>query len=240
MYFNFLMISLISFFTRIPSKGSVELASRETYLLPFVALIISLPAATVFYYLSFTPPMLRSIFGILTIYAITGLIHLDGLADFSDGIMVKGERENKVKALKDVNTGIAGTFSITLILILEIFSLYSLNSTMFNIFAFFIISEISAKFSMLGGLLNKPAVDGLGAIFQKNFNFIYLFTAVIITSPLFLLFHYFYILSFTGFSISAVISLVSIRNFGFVNGDCLGAMNEISRAVTMVILCMVL
>ncbi|MBD6955389.1 MAG: adenosylcobinamide-GDP ribazoletransferase [Aciduliprofundum sp.] len=240
MYLNILMLSLLSFFTRIPAKGSIEDASRETFLLPLIALIISIPAALIYYLLLPLPPQIRSILAILVIYSINGLIHLDGLADFSDGLMVKGDREKKVKALKDVNTGIAGSFSIIMLILTEIFSLISLRISIFNIFSFFILSEISAKFSMMGGLLNRPFGEGLGSLFQKNFRITYMITGIIITLPLFLIFHMYYIISFTGFIVSAIISYISRINFGMVNGDCLGAMNEISRAVTMVLLCLVL
>jgi len=240
MYFNVLMLSLISFFTKIPSKGTIENASRETYLLPLIALIISLPPALLFYYFSFLPSFIRAILGILIIYAINGLIHLDGLADFSDGVMVKGPVEKKVMALKDVNTGIAGLFSVLFVLLIEIFSLISIKVTLINVLGFFIISEFSAKFSMLGGLLNKPEGEGLGSLFQKNFKKYYIPISIAITIPLFFLFHFLYFISFTGFVVSAIISIAGKRNFGMVNGDCIGAMNEISRALTMVILCTVL
>jgi len=238
MYFNLLMLSLISFFTNIPSKGTLEKASKEVFLLPLIALIISLPAAFIFYYLYFIPLMLRAIMGIFIIYAINGLLHLDGLADFSDGIMVKGSREKKIKALKDINTGIAGSFSVIFVLLIEIFSLYSIKISLINVLSFFIISEFSSKFSMLSGLLNKAQGEGLGAIFQKNFKKWFLVIAILITIPFFFLFKFNYLFSFTGFIISIIISLICKKNFGMVNGDCLGAMNEISRAITMVILCL--
>ncbi|MDP8011815.1 MAG: adenosylcobinamide-GDP ribazoletransferase [Thermoplasmata archaeon] len=234
------MLSLISFFTNIPSKGSLENASKETYLLPIIALIISLPSAIVFYFLFFLPSIIRAVIGILFIYAINGIIHLDGLADFSDGIMVKGPKDKKIKALKDVNTGIAGLFSVLFVILLEIFSLYSIRISLLNVLSFFIISEFSAKFSMSLGLINRPQGEGLGAIFQKNFKKWFLVIAILITLPFFLLFHYYYFFSFVGFLISLIISKICKKNFGMVNGDCLGAMNEISRSITMVVLCSVL
>ncbi|MGC8663280.1 MAG: adenosylcobinamide-GDP ribazoletransferase [Thermoplasmata archaeon] len=234
------MLSLISFFTNIPSKGNLEKASRETFLLPLIALIISFPAAMVFYFLNFIPLIIRAIFAILVIYAINGLLHLDGLADFSDGLMVKGSKEKKIKALKDVNTGIAGLFSVLFVIIVEISSLYSLKISMINVFSFFIVSEFSAKFSMLLGLTNHGGGEGLGALFERNFKSWYLLTAVLISAPFIFLFGYKYFFSFSGFIISAIISLICKRNFAMVNGDCLGAMNEISRAITMVFLCLVL
>ena len=239
MYFNILMLSLISFFTKIPMKGDLEKASKETFLLPLVALIIALPPAIFYYYFSFLPLLIRSLIGIFIIYVMTGLIHLDGLADFSDGIMAKGSRERKIKALKDTNTGIAALFSVLMIILIEIISLYSLKPSTINIFEFFIISELSAKYSMIGGLLNKPSDEGLGALFQRNFKKYYLLISIVITIPFYLIFKIYYFISFIGFLISLILSILSKINFGMVNGDALGAMNEISRGITMVILCLV-
>lgn len=240
MYFNVLMFSLLSFFTRIPSGGSLEKASKETYLLPVISLIISIPSALAFYYFYFLPLPIRALLGIFMIYLINGVIHLDGLADFSDGIMVKGSVEKKLKALKDVNTGIAGLVSVIFVIFTEFFSLYSIKINFFNVLAFFLISEFSAKFSMIGGLLNKPVGEGLGSLFQSNFKKYYFVISIIITLPFYFVFHMYYLFSFIGLLISLIISLIAKRNFGMVNGDALGAMNEISRALTMVILCTVL
>ncbi len=234
------MINLIGFFTKIPGGRDIEKASKETYLLPLISLIISIPPALFFYFFNFIPKIILSILSIIFLYSITGLLHLDGLADFSDGVMAKGDREKKIRALKDVNTGIAALFSTLIVILLETFSLYSIKVNIFNVLTLFIISELSAKFSMMGGLLNKPKNEGLGSLFQKNFKFYYLIIGIIITLPLILYFNYFYFFSFIGFLVSLTISIISLKNFGFVNGDVLGAMNEISRAITMVILCMVL
>jgi adenosylcobinamide-GDP ribazoletransferase len=234
------MLSLISFFTKIPAQGSLEKASRETFLLPLIALIISVPAGSIFYIFIFLPSLIRALFGIITIYVINGLIHIDGLADFSDGLMAKGSTEKKIKAMKDVNTGIAGTFSVVIIILIEIFSLYSLRTSLFNIFGFFIISELSAKFSIMGGLMNSPRGEGLGSHFQRNFKWWFIPLGIILTLPLIFAFQFYYFISFLGFPVSILISYISKKNFGMVNGDCIGAMNEIARSITMVVLCLVL
>jgi len=43
---------------------------------------------------------------------------------------------------------------------------------------------------------------------------------------------------FAGGVISIIIGLISLKNFSYVSGDSLGAMNEISRVVTMWLMCL--
>ncbi len=232
--------SLMGFFSKIPGKNDIKKAAEVSYLIPLIGIIFGIIFSLLGIVLDFLPKPIFSVFMVILIYLILGLLHLDGLADFSDGIMVKGDREKKIRALKDVNTGIAGTFSVVSVIIIEIFSIFTLKLNYYSIFAFFIISELSAKFSMFFGLWEKYYPGGLGEIFFKNFKPYYIIIGILYTSPFYFIFGYIYLISFTGIIISIIIKYISLNNFGFVNGDVIGAMNEISRSITMVILCLVL
>ena len=48
---------------------------------------------------------------------ITGIHHADGLADFADGLMVKGTKKKKFQAMKDLSTGSAGIVGVVLYLV---------------------------------------------------------------------------------------------------------------------------
>ncbi|MGC8546745.1 MAG: adenosylcobinamide-GDP ribazoletransferase [Thermoplasmata archaeon] len=234
------MRSLISFFTRIPAKGDVYRASQSLYLITVVAIIIALfPLILYIIIYRFIPRILLTIILLLSIYGVTGLLHLDGLADFSDGIMKKGTRDEKIRVLKDVNTGIGGTFSVIMILLIEFYAIYSLRINLIGVAAFFIVSEISAKLSMLTGLIIfKAPEQGLANEFKKSARGSYLIIAILLTIPLIIIFKITYFNIFAGIVISLIIGSLSNKNFGFVNGDALGAMNEISRAATMWLLCL--
>ena len=51
---------------------------------------------------------------VASIALMTGIHHTDGLADFADGLMTKGSKEKKRKAMKDLSVGSAGIFSIVI------------------------------------------------------------------------------------------------------------------------------
>lgn len=236
------MRSLISFFTRIPMKGEMESASSTIYLLTVVALIIAaIPVIIFVIFNKILPKVLISLILLVSIYSVTGLLHLDGLADFSDGVMKKGNREEKIRALKDVNTGIGGTFSVIIILLSEFLALNYIKFNLFDISALFFISEVSSKLSMISGLTFFKAPDeGLAHLFKLGIKRYFIIIAIILTTPLLLIYGILYLSIFAGIIVSFITGFISIRDFGFVNGDALGAMNEISRAVTMWLVCLVL
>jgi len=98
------MRDIISFLTQIPIRKEVKLeeVAARTYLFPFAALLIGfLVSGVAFVSFRFLATELASLLTLLAIYLVTGLIHLDGLADFFDGVMASGSRSEKRKAKSD-------------------------------------------------------------------------------------------------------------------------------------------
>lgn len=234
------MRSLISFFTRIPITGDMRSASATLYFITIVALMVAaVPVVLFLLFHNILPRILLSLILLISIYFVTGLIHLDGLADFSDGVMKKGNKDEKIRVLKDVNTGIGGSFSVIMIIFTEFLAINYIRFNLFDVSAFFFISEVSAKLSMISGLtFFKAPEQGLAYEFKSGIKNYHILLALIITVPLFFVYKFLYFNIFSGVIISFVIGWISYGNFGFVNGDALGAMNEISRAVTMWLLCL--
>ncbi len=223
------MKSLISFFTRIPVEGSLEDAAEKAYLLPFVAVLISFPASLSFYFLNLhVDSKLSALISLAVIYFISGLIHLDALADFADGIYARS-----LRAMKDVNVGIAGTFALVFVVVGTLYSLSLFNSKSFyEIFLFFLTAEVGAKLSMVTMIaFSKPLNTGLGKLFIEKMSkqkFVFsLILSIILT------------LNFTvliAVAVGLLMKFISERTFGGVNGDCIGASNEITRLLLMMIM----
>ncbi len=157
------MRNILPFLTRIPVKGDFEKARNELWAFPLVALVSSaLP--TLILYLRLP---LSNLLAVLALYWTIGLLHLDGLADWADGIMAKGDRERKIEVMKDVNTGIAGgLFAVVMVLLLQVYSLQLLP-----FYAIF-LAELNSKYAMLLALATKrpPLGKGLGAYFMEGMN----------------------------------------------------------------------
>ncbi|MEM0128232.1 MAG: adenosylcobinamide-GDP ribazoletransferase [Thermoplasmatales archaeon] len=234
------MKSLLSFFTRLPIDGRIETASSTIYLIGVIALIIGLVPFVMYVVIGrFVPRTVLTLILLLSIYFLTGLLHLDGLADFSDGVMKKGGRDQKVRALKDVNTGVAGIFAVITVLLSEFYAINSLKLSLLGVLTFFVVSEISSKVSMISGLtFFKVPETGLAHEFKKGFKWYYMPLSLIIIAPTAAVFGFQLLNVLAGVIISLIIGEISYHNFGFVNGDSLGAMNEISRAVTMWLICL--
>ncbi len=219
------MKSLISFFTRIPAEGDVEKAAEEAYLLPLIGALIAIPAGASFYLIN-KYSEISALASLAVIYLISGLIHVDALADFADGIYARS-----LKAMKDVNTGVAGTFAVSFILIGILYVLSNFNpKSFYEALTFFLAAEVGAKMTMVTMLtFSKPLGNGLGRIFiermtRKKFLFSLLLSLALAQNIFVLL----------SLPIGFIMKNISEKIFGGVNGDCIGASNEISRLVIMV------
>ncbi len=224
------MRNVIPFMTRIPLKGDFEKAKSEVWSFPLLALLTSAIPTLILY---FNIP-LKNLLSVLSLYFIIGLLHLDGLADWADGIMAKGDKEKKIKAMKDVNTGIAGIFAVIVVLFMQV---YSLNYVPF--YALF-LAELNSKYAMLLALATKkPIGKGVGSYFMEGMSRKQLLAGTVLYLLLMLPvigYNLKSIFSVLGLLIGAYTIKLSINNFGGINGDCIGATAEITRAGTLLIL----
>jgi adenosylcobinamide-GDP ribazoletransferase len=231
--------SVFSFLTIFPSSNStLENIARYMFVFPIVGIAIGLLIGSLGFGLSFfLDPMLVSLLVVTSIAIVTGIHHADGLADFADGLMVKGSRDRKLKAMKDLSTGSAGIVAIVLYLIGLIVTI-SLTSG-FDLFKAILISEILAKFSMvlmaslaksasLGS--NSPFVEFMKDKKKLSVAFLIMLVPVIIIGES------------TGIVMLAVVIVLvlflvvlSTRSFGGITGDVLGATNEFTRLASLMV-----
>ncbi len=224
------MRNILPFLTRIPIKGDFEKARKELWAFPLVAPVSSaLPVLVLYLKLP-----LANLLALLALYFTIGLLHLDGLADWADGIMVKGDRERKIKVMKDVNTGIAGVFAVVMVLFLQAYSLPLVP--FYSIY----LAELNSKFAMLLGLATKrPLGRGLGAYFMEGMDGKQLAIGTVLYALLYLpvaLYNPLALAGITGLLFGAYAVKLSLDNFGGINGDCIGAIAEITRAGTLLVL----
>ena len=160
--------SVFSFLTILPSSNStLDETAKYMYLFPVVGIIIGILVGGFGFGLSFLlDPILVSFLVVTSIAILTGIHHADGLADFADGLMVKGTKEKKLNAMKDLSTGSAGVVAIVLYLIGLVIAISFTNG--FDLFKAILISEILAKFSMvLLASLGNSASAGSNSPFMK-------------------------------------------------------------------------
>ena len=108
--------SVFSFLTIIPSNNTnLETVARYMHVFPIIGIAIGLLVGSIGFGLSFfLEPLIVALLVVASIAIITGIHHTDGLADFADGLMTRGTKEKKRKAMKDLSTGSAGIVSVVL------------------------------------------------------------------------------------------------------------------------------
>ena len=233
------IVSVFSFLTILPSSNAtLENIAKYMYVFPIVGIVIGLLIGSFGLGLSlFLDPLLVSLLVVTSIAIVTGIHHADGLADFADGLMVKGSRDKKIKAMKDLSTGSAGIVGIVLYLVGLIITI-SLT-TGFDLFKAILISEILAKFSMV-----LMASLGTSASLGSNSPFVQIMkdkkklaaAFVIMIIPVIM------IGETTGlvmlgvtFTLTLFLLALSTRSFGGITGDVLGATNELTRLASLMV-----
>lgn len=231
--------SIFSFLTIFPSSSAtLENVAKYMYIFPIVGIVIGLLVGSIGLGLSFfLDPLLVSLLVVASIAIITGIHHADGLADFADGLMVKGSKDKKLKAMKDLSTGSAGIVGIVLYLVGLIITI-SLT-TGFDLFQAILISEILAKFSMvlmasLGNSASLGSNSPFVEIMKDKKKLAAAFVIMIIpvvgigeTTGLVML-------GIT-FILTMFILAISTRSFGGITGDVLGATNELTRLASLMV-----
>ena len=232
--------SVISFLTIIPSTKNVELdtVAKNMYLFPIAGAIIGLIIGGAGFGLSlFLEPLIVGLLLTGSIVIITGIHHTDALCDFADGMMVKGTKEKKLKAMRDPAVGSAGVITIVLYAGGMIMALSMMKG--FALFQAILLSELLAKFVMvLQANRGSSAWQGLSSPFTQSMKdkkklgaaaLLAIIPIVLIGGTTGL------IMIGAGVGLSFVLLAVANRSFGGISGDVFGATNELVRLSSLLI-----
>lgn len=247
----------IGFLTTIPVRGDesgFDIFTGHVYIFIIVGAIIGAMlgmAGIVLHWL--LPPAFVPVLLVAFTYLLTGINHLDGLADFGDGLVASGTREKKIAAMKDVHAGAGGILFIGmgLLFLYAAFSLFAGLGWQY-ILVGLLVAEVCARICLTtAAAFGKSLHPGMGSMFidktRKDHYLIGLAMALVICMTAMGLLPWFrpnfYLYALAGFlTVSVVVALglfivdVADRNFGGVNGDVLGAANEIGRIAALLVL----
>jgi adenosylcobinamide-GDP ribazoletransferase len=228
--------SLLQFTTILPlgKPQDLELFARHSYLYPVAGYIIGAMVAIPVFFIA--DPTIAAAVAIALIMLVSGAHHFDGLLDFGDGLMAHGDHEKRRKALTDRYIG-AGGVAAGIVITLLLFAGFQASTSL--VFAI-IIGEVCAKFSMAFlTAYGKPFRQGIHSFLHQFSQPYFPIFAALLCAPIF--FIPIAPIKLIGAVIVAflcptIMLLVSNRLFGGVNGDIVGASNEITRACTVLIL----
>ncbi len=232
----------------------------------FGAVLVALMAVMTVLHLSygFGSPMIYAIFCLATVWIGSKFIHFDGLTDFGDGMIVSGAREDHVRALKDTLVG-AGGIGVAITVVLLSFSAYSFAALSLIVLAPLVevlvknAMVVAAAFGEPGNGMagrqvamttNDSAVRSIVLTLVLGIVLAFATLAVqewilgLYGKPAYLEWEGVLAAFFIGLAASVAVGhiMASKANstFGMVNGDILGATNEICRPVAMIVMALVL
>jgi len=233
------LVSLLQFATVLPlgKVQDLELFARRSYLYPVAGYVIGLLAAIPVYFIA--DRIVAAAVAIAIVIILSGAHHFDGLLDFGDGLMAHGDRENRIHALTDRQVG-AGGIAAGLVTTLLLFAGLQAST---SIVSAIIIGEVCAKFSMAFlTTYGTPFKDGMHSYLHQFAHPYFPFISILLCIPLILLpVRTVSLVSAGIFMIlcPSILLTLSKKIFGGVNGDIVGASNEITRAVVIVAMVLV-
>lgn len=235
------------FLTTIPvgiTMEGIERLMKHIYLFPVVGAVLGIILAAVAYGFSMLfPPIMVPVVMIIAIYYLTGFNHIDGLADFGDGVAAHGTREKKISAMRDTAVGTGGILFCIIALIGLFSSIFSIAENMpfhpYTLPLALIVAETSAKQAMVTvAAFGRRLHQGFGAMTVDNTRKSDFIIGMIFSGIVCYLF-----LGVSGLEaliISQLAGLLVLNtanlHFGGVSGDIVGASNEIGRLAAMLFL----
>jgi adenosylcobinamide-GDP ribazoletransferase len=234
--------NLLSFLTIIPVRMDKDIltdSAKFMFLFPLIGAFIGLLAG-VFGWVTaqFLPFLVVGALVLGALLLLTGLHHTDGLLDFGDGLMCHGNRAQKLRAMRDTQTGAGGLSLGMVILVTTALGIASVHGT--SIIQSLVVSESVAKFSMVVEAWgSKSAHQGMNTLFvnamhakRGNAKVIVGLIESTFISALFLreIGLLAVLITILG---SLIIIAIAKSNFGGITGDVMGASNELIRLLTL-------
>jgi adenosylcobinamide-GDP ribazoletransferase len=261
---------LLSFLTIIPMNTKEDFVlntAQHIYLFPLIGGLIGLFGAAYFLASSYIITFLLSLANMVVVFPtvflakvapaamtiaflliLTGLQHFDGLVDLGNTLGFGNVADRKMIAHKWTVTYSGAAFALV-VEFLAVLGLFFINPWL--AVGGVIASEVSAKLAMVTIVWSgKPSHKGLGSVFlrmaKKKLNIAAYVVSVLIVFPIL-----FFLGSLTIGLIGLAVVLASIpigllmekvseKVFDGVSGDSIGATNEIARAVSLVLMAVLL
>ena len=217
------------------SMEGIEALMRHVYVFPLVGALLGLLLAAVAYVAVLVlPSNLVALLVIAAIYKLCGINHIDGLADFGDGVIAHGPREKKIAAMKDVSLGTGGAVFVVLILLAAYAVISDLPGALLPMAL--LAAEVSAKQAMICfAAFSLSLQKGFGQIMIERTGTVHFLVGLAISAIICIL-----ALGPLGLAVllaaqGAALYLVFVakRNFGGATGDGIGASNELARVMAL-------
>ncbi|MEW6400514.1 MAG: adenosylcobinamide-GDP ribazoletransferase [Chloroflexota bacterium] len=153
---------------RLPDDWSAGDSGRASVWFPLVGVVIG--ALTWLAWkgsMLLFPPLVAGVITLAVWVALTGGLHLDGLADCCDGLLASTSVERRLEIMKDPRLGAFGGIGLILILFLKAAALASLTSA--ASLGILLAASLARWCILLAGLLPLARPSGMAADFAAGF-----------------------------------------------------------------------
>lgn len=236
--------SVLAFLTILPAgkhSHDIHYVAKNMYLFPVAGLVIGAIVGAMALGISpFLHPLLVGLLVTGALVIITGVHHTDALADFADGLMAKGGKEVKRKAMLDPAVGSAGVAALVMYFAGMIIVFHTGFASGLAILTSIITAEVIAKYVMVL-LANRglSAWEGFSSPFtaaMKDRRKIAAATGIMLAIVWFASSYAGIAALGVSLAIAGLMKHVSGKSFGGISGDVLGASNEMTRLSSLIVL----
>lgn len=236
-------ILTLQFLTRLPINKNMEVREDDfvkgLVYFPLIGLIIGAIDAAVFYLVSLvTGGMLPVACALLANVAVTGGLHIDGLADTCDGIFSSRTRDRMLEIMKDSRIGTNGTIAIIFDFLLKFSILMSMDPR--HAMLAVLLAPVAAKtvVVLLIYISDYAREKGMGGLYIREQNRKLTSIGLAIGAVLLLAFLKLWGLAAIAVCVAAclVYKKYIYSKIQGMTGDTLGAANEVIELVFMLAL----
>ena len=229
----------VGFLSRIPVGGAEHDwdAFRETpATFPLVGYLVGALLAAVF--LLPGPAVTVATAFVATVYLLTGITHLDGVADLGDAAVVHGDRARRRDVMSDADVGTGGVLGVALVVFALGSAALGLAALPQRAVVLVVLAEVSAKAAMAALIcLGSAAHEGLGSALTDSATPRDFVAVGVLAAPALAL-SWPRVLPALSAIAGAGTATVAVlwwaeTNLGGVSGDVLGATNELARVTAL-------
>ena len=238
-------LAALQFLTVIPVPRRYEASpddlSKSTGYFPVVGIVIGLLLAGLSWLLDWVlPSAVANVLLISFLAAISGALHLDGLADTCDGLASGKTPEERWQMMKDSRVGSFGVIGICLLLLVKYVSLNSVPHNL--VIVSLILMPVTSRWAMAYAIFAYPYAkpSGLGKVFKQGASWSKFVMPTLITlavtAALFQLVGLAIILAM--WVIVVIMAAFLKSKFSGLTGDNYGAINEMAEACVLILVCL--
>ncbi|MDY0293510.1 MAG: adenosylcobinamide-GDP ribazoletransferase [Candidatus Methanomethylophilaceae archaeon] len=252
---------MVSFFTIIPldvNEDEMDAMDRNMHFAPVIGFLVGLVV------MAAAGILVLAGFGTITAVAVslalllmlTKFLHFDGLVDFGDGMIASGSTEKRVHAMKDSSMG-AGGFGVALTITLISFAAF-VDMGLFFLALVWPVEVLTRNAMVAAAAFGEPGsgMAGRQVSFTSTKSMMISTIVAVILAVVAVVVSVIMMAAVGGFvanpllvryiAVVIVMAVISVavgwgmakianKGFGMVNGDVLGATNEISRAAMLLV-----